>query len=181
MHPIFVPASIDAAGLRTEHKPSTSRKKSANRQSKDGRWRSFSRVPHLHQYVKSRSCFASIKINGIGGVSGSKGDLVWDQEEKRGAARVFRGYCSTGFAEVGRLGHDSEIAAGMVNDGRGSPGSGTDGPTATRTFNLVIVADAAAQMQLHLAPGALAQILNPSRIQRTTSPPLPTPTGRLNP
>ena len=32
--------------------------------SKDGKWRSFSKVPHLLQYVISGSCFGKVKING---------------------------------------------------------------------------------------------------------------------
>jgi len=39
-------------------------KKSTNRLSKDGKWRSFSRVPHLLQYVSSGTYFARIKIKG---------------------------------------------------------------------------------------------------------------------
>ncbi|HSY19368.1 MAG TPA: tyrosine-type recombinase/integrase [Candidatus Acidoferrales bacterium] len=39
-------------------------KKSANRLSKDGKWRSFPRVPHLLQYVSSGTYFARLKIKG---------------------------------------------------------------------------------------------------------------------
>jgi hypothetical protein len=39
-------------------------KKSANRLSPDGKWRSFPRVPHLLQYVSSGTYFARIKIKG---------------------------------------------------------------------------------------------------------------------
>jgi hypothetical protein len=48
----------------TEQLPDKTRKKSANRLSKDGKWRSFSRVPHLLQYVSSGTDFARIKIKG---------------------------------------------------------------------------------------------------------------------
>ena len=41
-----------------------SRKKSAVRISKDGKWRSFPRVPHWWQYVNSETCFARVKIRG---------------------------------------------------------------------------------------------------------------------
>ena len=40
------------------------RKKSAVRISKDGKWRSFPRVPHLLQYVASETYFARVKIRG---------------------------------------------------------------------------------------------------------------------
>jgi hypothetical protein len=45
-------------------KAGQNRKKSADHLSKDGRWRSFSRVPHLLQYVSSGTYFARIKIKG---------------------------------------------------------------------------------------------------------------------
>lgn len=32
--------------------------------SKDGKWRSFPKVPHLLQYVISGNCFGKVKING---------------------------------------------------------------------------------------------------------------------
>jgi len=43
---------------------SATRKKSAVRISKDGKWRSFPRVPHLLQYVSSETYFARVKIWG---------------------------------------------------------------------------------------------------------------------
>lgn len=48
----------------TENPPAPTGKKSAFRLSKDGKWRSFSRVPHLLQYVSSGVYFARIKIRG---------------------------------------------------------------------------------------------------------------------
>ena len=48
----------------TDNPPATTGKKSAFRLSKDGKWRSFSRVPHLLQYVSSGVYFARIKIRG---------------------------------------------------------------------------------------------------------------------
>lgn len=48
----------------TGNTPSKSRKKSAVRLSKDGKWRSFPRVPHLLQYVSSGTYYARIKIRG---------------------------------------------------------------------------------------------------------------------
>ena len=48
----------------TENPPATTGKKSAFRLSKDGKWRSFSRVPHLLQYVSSGAYFARIKVRG---------------------------------------------------------------------------------------------------------------------
>lgn len=44
--------------------PSGTRKKTAACLSKDGKWRSFPRVPHLLQYVSSESYFARVKIRG---------------------------------------------------------------------------------------------------------------------
>jgi hypothetical protein len=44
--------------------PSASEKRTAHRLSKDGKWRSFSRVPHLLQYVSSGTYFARIKVHG---------------------------------------------------------------------------------------------------------------------
>jgi len=48
----------------TENQPAPTGKKIAFRLSKDGKWRSFSRVPHLLQYVSSGTYFARIKIGG---------------------------------------------------------------------------------------------------------------------
>jgi len=47
-----------------ENPPVGTRKKSAVRLSKDGKWRSFPRAPHLLQYVSSGTYFARIKIRG---------------------------------------------------------------------------------------------------------------------
>ena len=44
--------------------PGKSGKKSANRLSRDGKWRSFPRVPHRLQYVSSSTYFARTKIKG---------------------------------------------------------------------------------------------------------------------
>ncbi|MDR3457720.1 MAG: hypothetical protein P4N60_09765 [Verrucomicrobiae bacterium] len=54
----------------------TSGKKSANRLSKDGKWRSFPRVPHLLQYASSGTYFARIKIKGKL-IRESLGTIVW--------------------------------------------------------------------------------------------------------
>jgi hypothetical protein len=49
----------------TEHTPTKGKQKnSACRLSKDGKWRSFPRVPHLLQYQNSGTYFARIKIKG---------------------------------------------------------------------------------------------------------------------
>jgi hypothetical protein len=48
----------------TENPPAATRKKSAFRLSKDGKWRSFPRIPHLLQYVSSGAYFARIKVRG---------------------------------------------------------------------------------------------------------------------
>ncbi len=44
--------------------PARTRKKSAVRLSKDGKWRSFPRFPHLLQYVSTCIYFARLKIRG---------------------------------------------------------------------------------------------------------------------
>jgi integrase len=54
----------------------TGGKKSANRLSPDGKWRSFPRVPHLLQYVSSGTYFARIKIKGKL-IRESLGTVVW--------------------------------------------------------------------------------------------------------
>lgn len=48
----------------TENQPAPTVKKTAFRLSKDGKWRSFTRVPHLLQYVSSGVYFARTKIRG---------------------------------------------------------------------------------------------------------------------
>jgi hypothetical protein len=45
-----------------EQTPSGQQKRTAYRLSKDGKWRSFSRVPHLLQYASSGTYFARIKV-----------------------------------------------------------------------------------------------------------------------
>jgi hypothetical protein len=49
---------------KPEQTPTGSEKRTAHRLSKDGKWRSFSRVPHLLQYVSSGTYFARIKVQG---------------------------------------------------------------------------------------------------------------------
>jgi hypothetical protein len=49
---------------KPEQTPSASEKRTAPRLSKDGKWRSSSRVPHLLQYVSSGTYFARIKMRG---------------------------------------------------------------------------------------------------------------------
>ncbi len=49
---------------KPEQTPSGSEKRTAHRLSKDGKWRSFSRVPHLLHYVRSDTYFARIKMRG---------------------------------------------------------------------------------------------------------------------
>jgi len=44
--------------------PSGRTKRTADRLSKDGKWRSISRVPHLLQYVSSGTYYARIKVRG---------------------------------------------------------------------------------------------------------------------
>jgi hypothetical protein len=47
-----------------ESTPGGKKKQPAARLSKDGKWRSFSRVPHLLQYVRSSAYFARINVRG---------------------------------------------------------------------------------------------------------------------
>lgn len=42
---------------------------------------------------------------------------------------------------------DPELTLGMVNEGHGMAGGGTDGPTATEEINLVVSVDAAAEVE----------------------------------
>src|SRR5208282_505493 len=53
-----------AMSTKPEQTPSGSEKRTAHRLSKDGKWRSFSRVPHLLQYASSGTYFARIKVQG---------------------------------------------------------------------------------------------------------------------
>jgi hypothetical protein len=50
--------------MDTENPSAITRKKSAFRLSKDGKWRSYPRVPHLLQYISSGAYFARIKVRG---------------------------------------------------------------------------------------------------------------------
>lgn len=61
----FIPGLHPAQTLMpntAEPVPGGTRKKNAARLSKDGKWRSFPRVPHLLQYVSSATHFARVKI-----------------------------------------------------------------------------------------------------------------------
>jgi hypothetical protein len=62
MHPAIVSRTKNMA--ETENESAGTGKKTAFRLSKDGKWRSFTRVPHLLQYVGSGVYFARIKIRG---------------------------------------------------------------------------------------------------------------------
>jgi len=50
--------------MTTGFLPSLPDGKRSGRLSKDGKWRSFSRVPHLLQYVPSATFYARVKVNG---------------------------------------------------------------------------------------------------------------------
>ena len=52
-----------------------------------------------------------------------------------------------GLGWFGWLGHNPELAVGMMNDRHRLAGGGADGPTATEKVNRVIGVDAAAQLQ----------------------------------
>ena len=47
----------------------------------------------------------------------------------------------------GGLGHDPELALGMVNESDGMPSGGTDRPTATEEVDLVVGVDASAEVE----------------------------------
>lgn len=65
LYPVIVSrATKTFMSTETEHKPNGGQKKTTFRLSKDGKWRSFSRVPHLLQYISSGTYFARIKLNG---------------------------------------------------------------------------------------------------------------------
>jgi hypothetical protein len=61
---------------KPEQTPGGSEKRTAHRLSNDGKWRSFSRVPHLLQYVSSGVYFARIKVHGKV-IRESLGSKVW--------------------------------------------------------------------------------------------------------
>lgn len=48
---------------------------------------------------------------------------------------------------MGWLGHDPELALGMMNDGHGMPGSGPDGPASTKKIDLVVSVDPPAHVE----------------------------------
>jgi hypothetical protein len=60
------PAIASRANLNTSPRqiPGGREKRTADRLSKDGKWRSFSRIPHLLQYFRSGGYFARIKASG---------------------------------------------------------------------------------------------------------------------
>jgi len=61
----WIPHHGISMSTTTEHTPTMGKRiNTASHLSKDGRWRSFPRVPHLLQYLNSGSYFARIKIKG---------------------------------------------------------------------------------------------------------------------
>ncbi len=65
--------------------------------------------------------------------TGSEGELAEDVRPP-----VFRGF--------GGLGHDPELALGMVNEGDGVASRGADRPAPTEEINLVVGVDAASEV-----------------------------------
>jgi len=51
---------------------------------------------------------------------------------------------------LGRLGHDPELALGMVDEGDGMASSSADGPTAAQEINLVVGVDASGQVECQM-------------------------------
>ena len=45
------------------------------------------------------------------------------------------------------MGYDPELVFGMVNEGNGMPGGGTNRPTATEEVDLVVGVDASAEVE----------------------------------
>jgi hypothetical protein len=72
---------------------------------------------------------------------------LWEQNET-GLEREFsEDFGPTILRGFGWLRHDPELTLGMVNEGHGMAGGGTDGPTATEEINLVVSVDAAAEVE----------------------------------
>ena len=64
MHPCFAPRNIRFVQTDLLQDPPRGRKKREQQLSKNGKWRSFPRVPNLLQYVSSGIYFGKVKIGG---------------------------------------------------------------------------------------------------------------------
>src|ERR1017187_10093998 len=62
--PLYPGIVSRAMSTKPQQTPGGSEKRTAHRLSKDGKWRSFSRVSHRLQYVSSGTYFARIKVHG---------------------------------------------------------------------------------------------------------------------
>ena len=72
---------------------------------------------------------------------------MWEQNET-GSKREFSQDIGPAIEwGSGWLGHDPELALGMVNEGNGMPSGGTNRPTATEEVDLVVGVDASAEME----------------------------------
>ena len=72
---------------------------------------------------------------------------MWEQNET-GSEREFSKDIGPAVERgAGRLGHDPELAMGMVNEGDGMPSGGTNRPAATEEVDLVVGIDASAEVE----------------------------------
>ena len=72
---------------------------------------------------------------------------MWEQNETGSEGELSEDIGPTILRGFGWLGHDPELAVGMVNQCHGMPGGGTDRPTATEEINLVVGVDTTAQVE----------------------------------
>lgn len=72
---------------------------------------------------------------------------MWEQKETGSEGELSEDVRPPVFRGVGGLGHDPELALGMVNEGDGVASRGTDGPAPTEEIHLMIGVDAASEVQ----------------------------------
>ena len=72
---------------------------------------------------------------------------MWEQKETGSEEELSEDVGPPIFREFGRLGHDPELALGMVNEGDGVASRGTDRPAPTEEIHLVVGVDAASEVQ----------------------------------
>ena len=72
---------------------------------------------------------------------------MWEQKETGSEGELPEDIRPAIFRGFGGLGHDPELAMGMVNEGYGVAGRGTDRPAPAEEINLLIGVDAASEVQ----------------------------------
>ena len=72
---------------------------------------------------------------------------MWEQNETGSEGEFSEDVGPPIFRGLGRLGHDPELALGMVNESDGVASRGTDGPAPTEEIHLMIGVDAATEVQ----------------------------------